>query len=34
MEHGNKDNKEYIDEEKQITLKILEVAGTLEKADT
>ena len=28
------DNKEYFDEEKQITLKILEVAGALEKADT
>ena len=28
------DNIDYIEEEKQITLKILEIAGTLEKAET
>ena len=33
-DNWNKDNIDYIEEEKQITLKILEVAGTLEKADT
>ena len=33
-ETWSSDNIDYIEEEKQITLKILEIAGTLEKAET
>jgi len=33
-ETWSSDNIDYIEEEKQITLKILEVAGTLQKAET
>ena len=34
MKHGHQMNNDYFEEEKQITLKILEIAGALERADT